>query len=281
MTQQADPTILDAAATDPAKARDEAGAGAVISATGIRKGFSGVSVLEDVRFDARGGEVHTLMGENGAGKSTLMKILAGVHRPDAGQVLLDGRPVTLASPHAAMRLGIALIHQEPLSFPDLSVAENIFLGRGVPRGAAGQIDWSAMRSRAAALLSTLGVALDPWTKMRGLSIADQQMVELAAALSQKARVLLMDEPTAALTPGEVANLFRIVRRLRDEGVAIVFISHRLEEVFSISDRITVLRDGGFVGPRRVSETSTAEILSTMVGRPLGEMYEKPSASIGE
>ncbi|HYO10173.1 MAG TPA: ATP-binding cassette domain-containing protein, partial [Tepidisphaeraceae bacterium] len=162
-----------------------------------------------------------------------------------------------------------------------SVSENIFLGRGVPRGAAGQIDWSAMRSRAAALLSTLGVALDPSTKMRGLSIADQQMVELAAALSQKARVLLMDEPTAALTPGEVANLFRIVRRLRDEGVAIVFISHRLEEVFSISDRITVLRDGGFVGTRRVSETSTAEIISMMVGRPLGEMYEKPSASIGE
>ena len=282
--------FIPAAATAPSPARAATGATTttaaaaattpVLAARGVSKSFSGVSVLADVAFDARGGEIHTVMGENGAGKSTLMKILAGVHRPDAGRLLLDGREVSIASPLAALRLGIALIHQEPLSFPDLSVAENIYLGRGTPRGAVGQIDWATMNARAGELLRSLGVELDPRAKMRGLSIADQQMVELAAALSQRARVLLMDEPTAALTPGEVKKLFDIVRRLRDDGVAVVFISHRLEEVFSISDRITVLRDGGFVGTRAVAETTQQEIIAMMVGRPLREMYEKSAASIG-
>src|SRR5690242_12283581 len=182
----------------------------------VGKSFAGVTVLESVDFDLRPGEVHTLMGENGAGKSTLMKILAGVHRPDSGELLLDNQAIDIPSPLAAQRLGIALIHQEPLSFPDLDVAENIFIGRGTPRTSIGTVDWSTMYSRAEALLSELGVKLDSRAKLRGLSIADQQMVELAAALSQKARVLLMDEPTAALTPEEVGDLFRIVRRLRDQ-----------------------------------------------------------------
>lgn len=253
----------------------------LVQARNIGKSFAGVIVLDDVSFDVRAGEVHTLMGENGAGKSTLMKILAGVHRPDAGEILLDGTPVNPASPHAAQKLGIALIHQEPLSFPDLSVAENIYIGHPLPRGALGQIDWRQLLRQAQEVLKELGVKLDVRAKLRGLSIAEQQMVELASALSQKARVLLMDEPTAALTPGEVSELFRIVRRLRDEGVAIVFISHRLEEVLQISDRITVLRDGKFVGTRNAAETDTTEIIAMMVGRPLSEMYQKQEATIGE
>ncbi|HEY7088488.1 MAG TPA: ATP-binding cassette domain-containing protein, partial [Tepidisphaeraceae bacterium] len=252
----------------------------IIRADSISKSFGGVPVLQEVSFDIRAGEIHTLMGENGAGKSTLMKILAGVHRPDGGKIILNDREIHLVSPQAAIREGIALIHQEPLSFPDLSVAENIFLGRGLPHGKLGQVDWRAMRARAAELLGSLGVRLDPKTRMRGLSIADQQMVELAAALSLNARVLLMDEPTAALTPQEVQDLFRIVRQLRDRGVAIVFVSHRLPEVFEVSDRITVLRDGHCIGTRTVRETTTDEIVRMMVGRPLSALYEKPAATVG-
>src|SRR5262245_50667582 len=246
----------------------------------VGKSFAGVTVLESVDFDLRPGEVHTLMGENGAGKSTLMKILAGVHRPDSGELLLDNNSIDIPSPIAAQKLGIALIHQEPLSFPDLDVAENIVMGRGMPRNSFGAIDWPRIYSQAASLLESLGVKLDPKAKVRGLSIADQQMVELAAALSQKARVLLMDEPTAALTPEEVGDLFRIVRRLRDASTAIVFISHRLEEVFSISDRITVLRDGHCIGTRNVRETSTDEIIRMMVGRELGKLFDKQQTQIG-
>ena len=243
----------------------------------LDKSFTGVRVLQAVDFDLRGGEVHTLMGENGAGKSTLMKIIAGVHQPDRGTIWLDDRAVTFASPHAALRQGIALIHQEPLSFPDLSVAENIFIGRGMPTNHAGMLDWSAMHRRARELLAALGVDLDPRAKVRGLSVALQQMVELAAALSQRARIVLMDEPTAALTPREVEDLFRIVRQLRDRQCAIVFISHRLPEVFGISDRITVLRDGQCVGTRAVSQTTPQEIIRMMVGRELGQLYDKPAS----
>ena len=253
----------------------------MLAARGVGKSFGDVRVLDGIDVAIRGGEVHTIMGENGAGKSTLMKILAGVHRPDGGEVLVDGKPTAVASPRAASDLGIRLIHQEPLSFGDLSVAENIFLGHGLPRGRLGQIDWRAMRREAARLLTELGVELDPRAKLRGLSIADQQTVELAAALSTDARVLLMDEPTAALTPAEVERLFGIVRGLRDRGVAVVFVSHRLPEVFEISDRITVLRDGNFIGTHNTAETTPDEIIRMMVGRELGEMYAKPDAAIGE
>jgi len=250
-----------------------------VAVEALFKSFSGVRVLEGISFDIRSGEVHTLMGENGAGKSTLMKILAGVHQPDSGSLRLAGREVALHSPQAALQRGIALIHQEPLSFPDLSVAENIFMGRGMPRR-AGLLDWPAMNRRAKESLDSLGVKLDPRTKVRGLSVADQQMVELAAALSQQASVLLMDEPTAALTPREVEDLFAIVRRLRAAGTAIVFISHRLPEVFTISDRITVLRDGLCIGTREVAATNPDEIIRMMVGRELGQLYEKTAAPIG-
>ena len=253
----------------------------IIQARSVAKGFAGVPVLEDVSFDIRCGEIHTLMGENGAGKSTLMKIMAGVHRPDAGEIVFDGKHTVFASPQSAIRAGIALIHQEPLSFPDLSIAENIFLGRGLPRGVMGQVDWKTMNRRAGELLKQLGVSIDPRTKMLGLSIADQQMVELAAALSLNARVLLMDEPTAALTPQEVNELFRIVRGLRDKGVAIVFVSHRLPEVFEVSDRITVLRDGHCIGTRNVNDTSKDEIVRMMVGRDLSSLYEHAGGKVGK
>jgi ribose transport system ATP-binding protein/rhamnose transport system ATP-binding protein len=252
----------------------------VLAVQAVGKSFSGVAVLADVSMSIRGGEVHTLMGENGAGKSTLMKILAGVHRPDAGKILLDGQEVILSSAQSAGRLGIALIHQDPLSFPDLSIAENIILGHRIPKGKFGQIDWKAMRAHAREQLSALGVDLDPGTKLHGLSIADQQMVELASALSRKARILLMDEPTAALTPREVERLFGIVRLLRNAGVAIVFVSHRLPEVFELSDRITVLRDGKCVGVRLVRETTTDEIVRMMVGRELSSLYERAQVTIG-
>jgi ABC-type sugar transport system ATPase subunit/ribose/xylose/arabinose/galactoside ABC-type transport system permease subunit len=267
-------TTLDATQLAPPATR------AIVRAQQIRKSFGGVRVLDGVDFDLLPGEVHALLGENGAGKSTLLKILAGVHRPDDGEVFVDDQPVHLHSPHDAQRLGIALIHQEPLTFPDLDVAENIYSGHAAPRNALGLLDRRAMLTGAKEVLAQLGVKINPRAKLRGLSIADQQMVELAAALSQRARVLLMDEPTAALTPGEVADLFRIVRRLRGAGTAIVFISHRLEEVFELADRITVLRDGQFVATRERTDTSPQQVIAMMVGRDLGKLYEKEKLPLG-
>jgi len=253
----------------------------LLAARGITKSFGPVNVLREVDFDLRPGEVHTLMGENGAGKSTLLKLLGGIHLPDAGEIQIDGRVVTIPTPHAAGRLGLALIHQEPLTFPDLDVAENIFLGQGRRPPLFDLVNWGKRYGEAAELLESLGVHLSPRAKVFGLSIADQQMVEMAAALSRKARILLMDEPTASLTPEEVARLFQIIRHLRDRGTAIVFISHRLEEVFAISDRITVLRDGEFVATKRVEETSVEEIIRMMVGRPLSALYERVPATPGK
>lgn len=246
----------------------------VIQANKINMTFGGVQVLTDVDLSIYPGEVHGLIGENGAGKSTLVKILAGVHRPKSGEVVLRGDVVDIPDPHTATDMGIALIHQEPLTFPDLDVAENIFIGhqprsKGLPR-----IDWRSMYTRSAEILGSLGVDLDPRTKVRGLSVADQQMVEMAGALSRDATVLLMDEPTAALTPNEVEDLFVIIRKLREQGAAIVFISHRLEEIFAICDRITVLRDGRWVGERRPEATTTDEIIQLMVGRPLSDLFDK-------
>ncbi len=235
--------------------------------------FGGVDVLRRVDFDVCPGEIHALVGENGAGKSTLAKIIAGIHQPREGAIEVAGEPTVIPNPRAATALGIALIHQEPLIFPDLDVAENIFIGHQIARGALRQIDWPAMYRQAGAILNSLGVQLDPHTKVRGLSIAMQQMVEMAGALSQNARILLMDEPTASLTPSEVDELFAIVRRLRDQGTAIVFISHRFEEIFALCDRITVLRDGELVAERAVADTTVDEIIRLMVGRMLSVLYE--------
>ena len=247
----------------------------LISARNIEMSFEGVNVLKGVSIDLFPGEVHSLLGENGAGKSTLVKILAGIYQPRGGEILRGGAPVTIPAPQAATRMGIALIDQEPLAFPDLTVAENIFVGSEPMRGR--MLDWRFMQRRAAELLDSLGLKLNPLQPMRGLSVADQQMVSMAAALGQNARVLLMDEPTAALTPAEVERLFEITRKLRDQGAAIAFISHRLEEVFAISDRITVMRDGEIVGERQPAESNHAEIIRLMVGRNLDVLFEKPAA----
>jgi rhamnose transport system ATP-binding protein len=232
--------------------------------------FGGVEVVKGVDLDLYPGEVHAIVGENGAGKSTMAKIIAGVHRPVAGSLEYLGAPVSLENPRHAIGLGIALIHQEPLTFPDLDVAENIFVGHQPVRGATG-VDWTSMRSRAQELLDSLGVKFSPRARVRGLSVADQQMVELACALSHDAKVLLMDETTAALTPKEVAELFTIVRRLKDQGRAIAFVSHHLEEVFEIADRITVMRDGEKVGMLNPRESSIDEVVRLMVGREVGSV----------
>lgn len=240
----------------------------------IAMSFGGVYVLKDINFEFYPGEIHGLIGENGAGKSTLLKILAGVYQPKAGQVILNNEVVELINPQAAINKGIALIHQEPLTFPDLDIAENIYIGRQPTKNGGSRVDWGTMYKQSAEILESLGVELDPHTKVRGLSIADQQMVEMAGALSQNAQILLMDEPTAALTPSEVENLFTVMRRLREQGVALVFISHRLEEIFEICDRITVLRDGELIGERNPETTTTDEIIQMMVGRPLSLLFDK-------
>jgi rhamnose transport system ATP-binding protein len=201
----------------------------LIAARGISKSFAAIEVLRDVDLDLKRGEIHALLGENGAGKSTFAKILAGVHRPSRGTLALNGMPVEVPNPIAAQRLGITLIHQEPISFPDLSVAENLVLGRtgGSPLS---RVPWTEMTREARQLMDLLGVRMDVTKPMRGLSIADQQMVEIARALASDSRLIIMDEPTAPLTPKEDETLFTIARRLRDEGRTIVFITHRLEEV---------------------------------------------------
>ncbi len=254
----------------------------ILTTQGIYMAFAGVNVLRDIDFEIYPGEVHGLVGENGAGKSTLLKNIAGVHVPKAGEIRLNGEVVHIPNPQVATVLQIALIHQEPLTFPDLDVAENIFIGRQPMKSGLRRLDWATMYTRSAEILDSLSVKLDPREKVRGLSIADQQMVEMAGALSQDAKILLMDEPTAALTPSEVDDLFSIIRLLRDQGTAIVFISHRLEEIFDICDRITVLRDGELIGHMLADEVSVDEIIRMMVGRPLSTLFEKSeSEEFGE
>jgi rhamnose transport system ATP-binding protein len=247
---------------------------------GLTKSYGGVHALSDVSFAIRPASVHALVGENGAGKSTLVKILTGVVHPDGGEVLVTGEPQRIADPQTAHRLGIVAMYQEPTVFPDLTVAENVFAGRQ-PRGRLGTVDWSAMKASVARLLDGLGVDFGPETPVRGLGVADRQLLEIAKALSSSARLLIMDEPTAALSPHEVDNLFANVRRLRERGVAIVFISHRLEEVSAIADAVTVLRDGRHVATRPASELPHGEIVRLMVGRSLDALFPKEEAEIGD
>ncbi|MFD7091889.1 sugar ABC transporter ATP-binding protein [Streptomyces sp. NPDC059892] len=252
----------------------------VLALKDVSKSFGAVRALRDVSLQLFPGEAHALAGENGAGKSTLIKTLAGVHRPDAGEVVLDGETVVFHGPADARDAGIAVIYQEPTLFPDLSIAENIFMGRQ-PRRALGRIDHRAVRDTTAALMKRLGVELDPDRPARGLSIADQQIVEIAKALSFDARVLIMDEPTAALTGSETARLFSVVRTLRAEGAAILFISHRLEEIFALCQRVTTLRDGRWISSEPLAGLSEDDLVRSMVGRDLGELYPKQSADVGE
>ncbi|MFW6693304.1 sugar ABC transporter ATP-binding protein [Streptomyces sp. MAR4 CNX-425] len=251
----------------------------VLAARGLSKSFGAVRALQDVSLTLHAGEAHALAGENGAGKSTLIKTLAGVHRPDAGHLLLDGAPVAFHGPADARDAGIAVIYQEPTLFPDLSIAENIFMGRQ-PRRTLRRIDRAAVRDATAALMRRLGVDLDPGRPARGLSIADQQIVEIAKALSFDARVLIMDEPTAALTGSETARLFAVVEALRAEGAAVLFISHRLEEIFRLCRRVTTLRDGRGIATDDVAALTEDDLVRRMVGRDLDELYPKQDAELG-
>ncbi|MFG2015950.1 sugar ABC transporter ATP-binding protein [Actinomadura geliboluensis] len=246
----------------------------------VSKSFGAVRALQGVTLELHAGEVHALAGENGAGKSTVVKTFAGVHRPDAGEVRVDGEPAAFHGPADAQAAGVAVIYQEPTLFPDLSVAENIFMGRQ-PRAALGRIDRRAMHARTAQLFERLGVALDPQQPARGLSIADQQVVEIAKAISRDARVLIMDEPTAALTGQEVARLFAVTRTLREQGCAVLFISHRLEEIFELCQRVTTLRDGAYVGTDMVADLTPDDLVRRMVGRDLDALYPKQDVTPGE
>lgn len=253
----------------------------LLALTGVGKTFPGVRALENVSFDVYPGEVHALLGENGAGKSTLIKIISGVYRPDSGQLLLDGSPITFANPRQAQERGIAAIYQELGLYPELTVAENIFMGH-MPRTRLGLLDWNAAQKRAREILDTLDARdLDVRTKVSTMSIGNRQRVEIAKALSRNARLLIMDEPTAALTQHDVEQLFNIVRLLRERQVGLIYISHRLDEVFKLADRVTVLRDGQYVGTKSVSETNEAELIRMMVGRTLDHLYPKQDTVIGE
>jgi rhamnose transport system ATP-binding protein len=253
----------------------------ILKLTSIYKAFGGVQALAGADFELRPGEIHALVGENGAGKSTLVKVITGVHQLDAGEILFRGEPVIIPNPLVAQRLGIATIYQEATLFPDLNIAENIFMGHHPVRPLTRRIVWRQVYEQAAQPLDELGVNLDPHTRVRELTIAQLQMVEIAKALSLDARVLIMDEPSSALTLHEVADLFRIARQLRDAGTAIIFISHRLDEVFELADRVTVLRDGHYVGTREVSEVSHDDLIRMMVGRTLDDLFPKVDVERGE
>ncbi len=244
------------------------------------KSFGAVRALEDGSVTLYPGEAHALLGENGAGKSTLVKILAGVHAPDAGELLIEGVPTGLNGPSASRAAGISIIYQEPTLFPDLTVAENIFMGRQ-PVGRGRVIDRSAMLTDAKAVFTRLGVELDPARPARGLSVADQQIVEIAKAISFDARIIVMDEPTAALTSVEVDRLFAVVRALRADNAAVLFISHRLEEVFAICQRVTIMRDGRFVGTAAIEDVTIDSIIYSMVGRNLDALFPKTVTQAGD
>jgi rhamnose transport system ATP-binding protein len=252
----------------------------ILRMTNISKSFAGVHALRGVQFDLYPGEVHALLGENGAGKSTLVKVMTGVHQPDSGEIYLNGSQVHFDDARQSRQAGIAAIYQELSLFPDLDVAENIFVGRQ-PTTGGGRIDWRKLYTQAEQLLDSLGVHLDLKQKARNLSIAQQQMIEIARALSVNARILIMDEPTSSLTLNEVEELFRIVRHLREEGTGIVFISHRLEELFELADRVTVLRDGAYVDTRHVEAVTRDELIHLMVGRTITNLFPKQEVQAGE
>ncbi len=243
----------------------------------ISKAFPGVQALDHARLEVAKGEIHALVGENGAGKSTLMKILTGAIHKDEGRILLRGQEVDIRTPAQAQELGISMIHQELALVPYRTVGENIFLGREPQSKIPGFIDWNHLYREAQALLDQLNVNVDARAHVDDLSIAQQQMVEVAKALSYHADLIIMDEPTSSLTDRETEVLFELMRSLRSNGVSIIFISHRLEEVFEIADRVTVLRDGKYIGTKRTAETDENEIVRMMVGRDLGELYPKAEA----
>ncbi|OWY29187.1 sugar ABC transporter ATP-binding protein [Herbaspirillum robiniae] len=254
----------------------------LIALRNVSKRFPGVLALDNCQFDLAAGEVHALMGENGAGKSTLMKILSGVYQRDSGEILLDGRPVEIDEPRAAQALGIGIIHQELNLMNHLSAAQNIFIGREPKKGFGLFLDEEQLNRQAAAIFERMRLDLDPATPVGQLTVARQQMVEIAKALSFDSRVLIMDEPTAALNNAEIAELFRIIRDLQAQGVGIVYISHKMDELRQIADRVTVMRDGRYIATVPMQGTSMDTIISMMVGRQLdGEQRTPPDTSANE
>ena len=245
----------------------------------ITKVFPGVKALDRVSFQLLPGEIHAIMGENGAGKSTFIKVITGVHQPDEGSVFMDGRKVEFKTPLDAQRHGIAAIYQHVTSYPHLSVAENIFMGHECVKG--GLLQWKEMNRRAEELLRPLGVSFSATALMSSLSVAQQQMVEIAKALSMNANIIIMDEPTAALTKSESEELYRITEALRDEGTSIIFISHRLEDMYRLASRVTVFRDAHYIGTYDAATITEPELIKAMVGREIKELFPKPSIVPGE
>jgi rhamnose transport system ATP-binding protein len=244
------------------------------------KNYGGVRALRGVDFDLHAGEVHALLGENGAGKSTLIKTITGAHAPSEGTIAINGEIVSGLTPTSARALGIACIYQQPALFPDLTVAENIAL-RLEQASAARRVDWTARRARAAELLARIGAAIAPDAEVRALSMPEQQLVEIACALGAGARIVIMDEPTASLTQKEQHLLFAVVHELRKSGVGVIYISHRLEEIFDLADRVTVLRDGESVGTHPVGAMNEASLIRLMVGREVAQIYPPSESAAGE
>ena len=251
-----------------------------IEMRGIDKSFGGNAVLKNAGFLLEGGEIHALMGENGAGKSTLMKILTGVYTKDAGTVIVDGEEVHYKNPQEAEKAGIVFIHQELNVLFDLTVEENMFLGKEI-HNRFGVCDKKAMRAQVKQILDKLGVNIAPGEVMSNLSVGQQQMIEIAKALMVDAKVIIMDEPTAALTQSETEVLFKVVKSLREKGVSIVYISHRMEEIFELCDRITILRDGSYIATKAIKDTDMNDVVKMMIGREIGERYPQRDCKIGD
>jgi rhamnose transport system ATP-binding protein len=251
----------------------------ILSLRGISKEFPGVKALSEVRLDLYPGQVTALIGENGAGKSTIVKILTGIYQPDAGEIRLGGEPVEFANAHAASDVGITAIHQETVLFDELSVAENIFIGHA-PRGRFGLIDTGRMQREAAELLRRIGAQIDPRVRLKDLGIANKHLVAIARALSIDARVVILDEPTAALSFKEITELYKLVEKLKEGGKAILFISHKFDEVFRIADRYTVFRDGQMAGEGLIAEAREDELVRMMVGRTIEQIFPKRQVALG-
>ena len=246
---------------------------------GITKNFPGIRALDDVQFGLKAGEIHALVGENGAGKSTFIKVLAGVHQPDSGEIFLGGEKIVMRDPLSAEKHGIAAIHQHAAAYPDLSVAENIFIGHEHMR--FGFINWRKTNEEAAKLLDAIGASINPMDTVGSLSVAQQQLVEIAKALSMNAKILIMDEPTAALSKRESEELYEISRRLRAQGTAIILISHRFEDIFGLADRASVLRDGKYIGTWDIEDVDANKLVHYMVGRDITQFYPKKKTEIGK